>query len=80
MRTYHIAQRTLLNALCSPKWREILKRVDTCIHTADSVCVQQKLTQHLKQLHSNKIKFKKPAKNKHETSARAWCTGKTQRD
>lgn len=38
MRTYYIAQRTLFNALCSPKWREILKRVDTCIHAADSVC------------------------------------------
>ena len=38
MRTYCIAQRTLFNALCSPKWREILKRVDIGIHAADSVC------------------------------------------
>ena len=38
MRTYYIAQGTLLNALCDQNGKEIQKREDICIHAADSPC------------------------------------------
>ena len=38
MRTYCTAQGALLNPLWWPKWEEIPKRGDICIHTADSLC------------------------------------------
>ena len=38
--------------------------------------VQQKLTQRLKQLYSNKIKFKKPAKKKKKKTTHTHCKQK----
>ena len=38
MRTYCVAQGTLLHALWWPKWEGVQKRGDVCIHTADSLC------------------------------------------
>ena len=37
MRTYSTEQRTLLNALWSPKWKEIHPRGDTCKGMAHSI-------------------------------------------
>ena len=38
MRTYRIAQGTLLNALCDLNGKEIQKIVDICIYMTDSLC------------------------------------------
>ena len=38
MRTYCIAHGTRISALWWPKWEEIQKRGDICIHMADSLC------------------------------------------
>ena len=38
MRTCSIAQRTLLSALWWPKWEEISKQGDICMHRAHSLC------------------------------------------
>ena len=38
MRTYCIAQGTLLSALCDLNEQEIQKRGDICTHIADSLC------------------------------------------
>ena len=39
MRTYCLAQETLLSALWRPKWEGNPKRGDTCIHIADHFAV-----------------------------------------
>ena len=53
MRTYHIAQGTLLYDLRWPKWEGNLKRVYICIHITDSLCCMAEINI-VKQLYSNK--------------------------
>ena len=43
-----MAQRTLLTALWWPIWEGHQKRGDICVSLADSLCVQEKLTQDCK--------------------------------
>ena len=38
MRTYYIAQETLLSDLWWPKWEGNLKKGDTCVCMTDSLC------------------------------------------
>ena len=56
MKTYCIAQGTLLRALCSNlNGKEIQKRGGTCTHIADSFCCTTETnTTVVKQLQSNK--------------------------
>ena len=56
MRTYCVAQGTLLSALWGPKWERIQKRGDICVHRADSLCCTLETNTHdtVKQVYSNK--------------------------
>ena len=63
MRTYRIAQGTLLRALWGPEWEWNQKRGDLCKRVADSLCCTVE-TNTVKQLCSNKKQIWKVKKRK----------------
>ena len=46
MRTYYVAQGTLLNALLWSKWEGNPEKEEICKHIAIHFAIQQKITQH----------------------------------